>query len=382
MPHEPDALPPGGPGGFQLAVERIQRDLAIKARSALVATAAHDLRSPLNGIQGWAHVLESRIGSESPLVRRALAGIQNGVEQQAQLIGDLTDMVHVMNASMRLHPEEISLHGVLQSVLNGMHQAAVSRKIDFVLNGEDVAAWADPGRLTQAIERTLSHVLRIAMEGEKIVISTTATQSDARISIGGERGLISPTPTGGPQRVIKTPASMLLAHRLIELNHGRMQGQALDGEGAREAFVITLMKADQKAAWHETDSVADVAHRRLVSARAHVSLDPLRVALLRGEGSDALEHMLRGLGAHVDVFDALAAGNLGSSHDLVMLPGSAAGSVALTATTPCLTYGDESPVLAEKNSAVASVPAGVEPLQLAVAVMVATHFDPASQPSS
>jgi hypothetical protein len=375
VPHVPDALLSGGSAGFRLAVERTQRELAIRARSGLVTAAAHDLRSPLNGIQGWAHVLESRIGSESPLVRRALAGIQNGVEQQAQLIGDLTDMLHIMNASMSLHPEVVSLHGVLQGVLNGMQEATASRRIEFMLNGDDVAVWADPGRLTQAMERVLSHVLR--MEGEKIVVEASATASDASIRIDGQSGLISPAKEGGPRRVIKIPASMLLAHRLIELNHGRMQGLALDGEGTREAFIITLMKADARAAWHENDSQGDLMHRRLVAARAHVSLDPLRIALVRGEGGDALAPVLQGLGAHVDVFDEANAEDVGDDHDLVMLPCTAEAATA----TPCLGYGQDPATAQHASGTVGSIPAGVEPLQLAAAVMVATRFDPASQPS-
>src|SRR5690606_10783311 len=227
------------------------------------------------------------------------------------------------------------------------------------------------------------HVLRMAMEGEKIVIAASATSSEACISINGQGGLISPTPANGPRRVIKIPASLLLAYRLIELNRGRMQGRALDGDGAREAFVITLMKADEKASWHENDSAADVAHRRLVSARAHVSLDSLRIALVRGEGSDALEHIFQSLGTHVDVLEASAAANLDSKHDLVMVPDSAADLAApVAATAPCLIYGREPGALDGKTGAIGSVPAEVDPLQLAAAVMVATGFDPASRSSS
>ena len=371
-----------GTAGFPLAVERTQRELAIKARNALVAAAAHDLRSPLNGIQGWAHVLESRVGSESPLVRRALGGIQNGVEQQAQLIGDLTDMLHIMNGSMNLHPEVVSLHGVLQSVLNGVQEAAASRKIEFVLDGDDVAVWADPGRLTQATDRVLSHVLRTAMEGEKIVVTASATASDASIRINGQSGLISPAKEGGPRRVIKVSAAMLLAHRLIELNHGRIHAVALDGEGTREAFVITLMKADARTAWHENDSQGDIAHRRLVAARAHVSLDPLRIGLVRGAGAEALAAMFQGLGAEVDMLDVADSSGLEGQYDLIMLPGAADPAAQLAAATPCLRYGQD-PAPAQYASGVAGgIPLSVDPLQLAAAVMVATGFDPASRDSS
>jgi len=51
---------------------------------------SHELRSPLNAIKSWAHVLESQL-HDDPSSKRALAGIMIGVEQQARLIDDLLD---------------------------------------------------------------------------------------------------------------------------------------------------------------------------------------------------------------------------------------------------------------------------------------------------
>lgn len=56
------------------------------------APAAHELRSSLNGIHTWAHVLEQRLGDGAdPIVRRALDGIHAGVQRQAALIEALLE---------------------------------------------------------------------------------------------------------------------------------------------------------------------------------------------------------------------------------------------------------------------------------------------------
>jgi len=81
-----------------LARERQARHDASEKLAALAAThrqmlaeVSHELRSPLNGIQSWAHVLESCIGSDGGTVRRALTGIRAGVDQQVRLINDLLE---------------------------------------------------------------------------------------------------------------------------------------------------------------------------------------------------------------------------------------------------------------------------------------------------
>ena len=55
-------------------------------------SAAHSLRSSLNGIHTWAHVLESRLhGHDDPQVRRALEGLHAAIGVQVSLIENLLE---------------------------------------------------------------------------------------------------------------------------------------------------------------------------------------------------------------------------------------------------------------------------------------------------
>jgi signal transduction histidine kinase len=58
-----------------------------------LAAVCHELRSPLNAIKCWAHVLESQLGDSDPAARRALAGIAIAIAQQARLIDGLLDVM-------------------------------------------------------------------------------------------------------------------------------------------------------------------------------------------------------------------------------------------------------------------------------------------------
>ena len=59
------------------------------AAEAPRARLAHELRAALNGITSWTHVLESELGDGGPTVKRAIAGIIAGVEQQVRIIESL-----------------------------------------------------------------------------------------------------------------------------------------------------------------------------------------------------------------------------------------------------------------------------------------------------
>ena len=56
-----------------------------------LAAIAHDLRTPLNSIKSWTHVLEIELRESSPGAKRALQGILAGVEAQVRLIEELLE---------------------------------------------------------------------------------------------------------------------------------------------------------------------------------------------------------------------------------------------------------------------------------------------------
>ena len=52
---------------------------------------SHALRTPLNGIHAWAHMLEARLPADDPVARRALDGILQGVAQQVRVLDELLE---------------------------------------------------------------------------------------------------------------------------------------------------------------------------------------------------------------------------------------------------------------------------------------------------
>ncbi|HMN81032.1 MAG TPA: PAS domain-containing protein [Burkholderiaceae bacterium] len=53
----------------------------------IVAKASHDLRTPLNAMVGWLHLLD--LGSGGPIFDKAVAGLKRAVEEQRALLDEL-----------------------------------------------------------------------------------------------------------------------------------------------------------------------------------------------------------------------------------------------------------------------------------------------------
>jgi len=132
-----------------------------------LAVIAHELRSPLNGIQSWAHVLASHSGDNSALAQRALDGIGNGVRQQARVLEDLMDAMTVLRNNLVLEPRRLVLREVLESVLEPWRAVAETRRVELrIALGLDNASFSgDPRRAPQMISHLLSNALRYTPAG-------------------------------------------------------------------------------------------------------------------------------------------------------------------------------------------------------------------------
>lgn len=247
---------------FALDIEHALGQLQIQARDQLIARAAHDLRSPLNGIQGWTHVLSSRLGQEGGLVTKALDGIRNGVQQQVQIIGDLTDLVHVMTGQLNLEWSQGDAAQLLARAVEEAQPTAQTRAVRLVAADSHAPALipVDTARFVQALRYILVHCIRCAVEGDTIAVSVDAAEDGVIFQLGtGQGGL---APMAGAVHT-KTPAPVLLAERLIDLHGGTVEVFALDDDGIRQGYRVTL-----PAAAHGQVSGDPHAFHAIASARA------------------------------------------------------------------------------------------------------------------
>ena len=152
-----------------LAAERDARERAeraLQARDRFLAVLAHDLRSPLNGIQVWANVLEKQLPAElPPLMRRALDGIRNGIDHQVRLIEDLLDATRIMSGGLSLSVSTQALGPLVQAAVENVAEAAALRGVEIRLDlgghaGETVRG--DPHRLQQIVRKLLSNAIEFS----------------------------------------------------------------------------------------------------------------------------------------------------------------------------------------------------------------------------
>jgi signal transduction histidine kinase len=145
--------------------ERLDRE-----RSDLVATVAHELRSPLTGVKGFVTTLLSkwdRLNDEQK--KLMLHTVSTDAERLSRLITELLDVARIDTGRLQLYPREIDVVPVLERVAESV-RAGTSRTITTRHATDSAAAFADPDKFVQVATNLVDNAVR---HGEGDVTVTT-----------------------------------------------------------------------------------------------------------------------------------------------------------------------------------------------------------------
>lgn len=135
---------------------RNQRD---RQRSDLVATVAHELRSPLTGIKGFTATLLSKWDRFSEEQRQfMLKTVDSDADRLSRLITELLDAARIDAGRLTLRRGPVKLDEVVRSVLRSV--SAGGDPFELSTRGEPHLLWGDADRLTQVATNLVENALR------------------------------------------------------------------------------------------------------------------------------------------------------------------------------------------------------------------------------
>ena len=234
-----------------LAEAHEQAEAVNRLKDELLATVSHELRSPLNSIIGWLHVLDNAPPG-APEARHAIDRIRRNVDAQARLISDLLDLSRVVTGKLRLEMRRLDPVTVLEDAVQSLRAAAAAKRIDLTLTAEPggVLLAGDPDRLGQVVCNLLSNALKFTPEGGRIdvVMKQTGTQLHIAVADTGEG--IDPACLPhvferfrqgdlANRRAQGLGVGLAVVRCLVEMHGGSVQAQSA-GRGQGTTFTIQL----------------------------------------------------------------------------------------------------------------------------------------------
>lgn len=176
-----------------------QAEAANAAKSNFLANISHELRTPMNGIIGFSHLLS--LGSLSEVQIQYNEMIKTSSEHLLELINDILDFSKLEARKLKLYKKDFDLKTVIDNVIELVNAQSKKKKlsISFLMDGEiKYMITGDQLRLKQIIINLLSNAIKFTQAGsieiraiqESIsdkIANITISVSDTGIGIPPER---------------------------------------------------------------------------------------------------------------------------------------------------------------------------------------------------
>jgi PAS domain S-box-containing protein len=227
----------------QATREQLIREQAARAeaerererREQFLASAAHDLRTPLTAIRGMVQLLERRLGRGAVIpadeLSATLAQVGRSARTMTQLVDELLDVTRMqMNSSFNLNRRPTDLRALVEQVV--ADHRAVSERHEIVVESpasEVTGSW-DAARLERVVANLLTNAIKYSPRGGRVTVSLRRGQTSS-----GERATLDVEDEG-----IGIPASDL-PHIFDRFKRGGNVGH-VTGTGIGLAYVQQVVE--------------------------------------------------------------------------------------------------------------------------------------------
>ena len=178
-------------GRLAAAFDDMQNQLARldRARKQFIASASHELRTPIFSLSGFLELLADEDLDEE--TRRAfLEQIRGQVDRMHRLAVELLDLSRLESGALELRPEPTDVGQLAREVAAEFTPAAARHQSDVTLDlrPEQIELDCDPERVAQVLRILLDNALRHTPPGTGVRVSAARSNGHVRLEVS-DRGL-------------------------------------------------------------------------------------------------------------------------------------------------------------------------------------------------
>ncbi|MDP4175344.1 MAG: PAS domain S-box protein [Bacteroidota bacterium] len=222
------------------------------SKDKLFSIIAHDLRSPFNGLLGFASILESELESLNDEEIKSFANnIKSSVQNILTLLNNLLEWAKIQIGVISPKAEVIKVHNKVNDIF-ALFEVNSSNKNIRLINDTDMnlSVKADGNMLSSVLQNLISNAIKFTKEFGEVRIITQISDQNVEIAvvdngIGISEELLnrmfkidSNLSTLGTKKEKGSGLGLIISKELIEKNNGSIYVESKPGFGSK--FVIRL----------------------------------------------------------------------------------------------------------------------------------------------
>ncbi|HEV7502433.1 MAG TPA: ATP-binding protein, partial [Vicinamibacteria bacterium] len=239
------------------ALRDAERESRIK--DEFLSTLSHELRTPINAILGWAHMLQGG-QLDGAASAKAAEVIARSAMNLTQLVADILDMQKVVAGKMRLNLQAVDLGEVIRAAADTVLPSARGKEIDLQIAVDPAASeiWGDPERLQQVVWNLLANAVKFTPRHGRVYARLSRADSHVEVRVEDNGPGIAPeflpyvfdrfrqADSSSTRRHGGLGLGLAIVRSIVELHGGTVQaGNAQDGSSGA---VVTVRLPRPKVA--------------------------------------------------------------------------------------------------------------------------------------
>ncbi len=250
--------PPDSPvptGGVITIRDTSARSL-LNQQEAFMATASHELRTPIAALHGYVQLLERRLDPNTMPREAEFARIALSQTRRLNLLLErLFDLARLQSGRLVVECRPIDLVEVVRQAIDAARALAPEREFQLEVDRDEVTAYADPDRVEQVLLNLITNAIQHAPDGGAIGIRVTMEDSRAAVAVQDHGPGIPPKRLA---RLFSASArahgagdglglGLFIARELVRAQGGSIEVDSELGEGTTTIVRLRLASAARSA---------------------------------------------------------------------------------------------------------------------------------------
>ncbi|MEG4226357.1 PAS domain S-box protein [Microcoleus sp. N9_B2] len=238
---------------------RAEAEAISRRKDEFLDSLSHELRTPINVIQGWAQILRAHPYNQDKLAC-GLEAIERQSKVQIQLVEDLLDVSRIIQGKLALKPGWFYMVKTIEAAHNSVRLTAEAKSVTVSLELHPAVGlmWGDAQRLQQVVWNLLSNAVKFTPSGGNVELCLSAVAVSGSSSPNYVQITVSDTGKGIPADFLpyvfdrfrqadasKTKAEgglglgLAIVEHLVQLHGGTVTAES-PGKDQGATFTVTL----------------------------------------------------------------------------------------------------------------------------------------------